>query len=192
MSSLRNIFSGFKSLKNSYWSAWTYFFGLAFLDGKIPTKKWSWASPKARCKYSACLVFNLDINLLIGILPFSTLKTLWDGTTEEVHPMLTSFSKFTKGVNTSLGQNHLQYHVITSIDTFLIYLWIIFLSCRYLQPIRIWRLLHEEYSFTLSLKKRYWRMSYNQTSSISQKNRTSLKREFDRPGEQNIWLQTLW
>ena len=59
-----------------------------------------------------------------------------------------------KGVNTSFRQNHLQYRVITSIDTFLIYLWIIFLSCRYLQPIRIWRLLHEEYSFTLSLSQK--------------------------------------
>ena len=35
-------------------------------------------------------------------------------------------------------------------------------------------------------------MSNNQTSWISQKNRTSLKRELDRPGEQNIWIQTPW
>ena len=99
-----------------------------------------------------------------------------------------------KGVNTSFGQNHLQYRVITSIGTFSINLWIILLSCRYLQPIRIWKLLHEGYSIThfLFRKKRYWRMSNNQTSSISQKNRTSLKREFDRPGEQNIWIQTPW
>ena len=47
----------------------------------------------------------------------------------------------------------------------------ILLSCRYLQPIRIWRLLHEEYSIThfLFRKKKYWWMSNNQTSLISQK-----------------------
>ena len=91
MSSLRNIFSGFKSLKNSHCSASAFFIELAFVDGKTQLKKWSWASPKARCKYSVCKLLNLDINLLIGILPFSTLKTLWGGTTEKVHPMFTSF-----------------------------------------------------------------------------------------------------
>ena len=76
-----------------------------------------------------------------------------------------------KGVNTSFGQNRLQYRVITSIGTFSIYLWMILLSCRYLQPIRIWRLLHEEYSLKHFHfhKKRYWRISNNQTSSISPK-----------------------
>ena len=39
MLSLRNIFSGFKSLKNSHCSASAFFIELAFVDGKTQLKK---------------------------------------------------------------------------------------------------------------------------------------------------------